>query len=152
MTFAEQLASLRRAVRRHLSEILGGRTSRPITQLLALKAISEGVRNQVALAERLMVDPPAVSRLVERLVEDGLARRMAGEDRRCVRLELTPEGELELGLLRETLRVLDGELLQYLSHEELSELQRLMEKLRRGMCTRSPGTGEPGAAEGCGGD
>ncbi|MCP3100073.1 MarR family transcriptional regulator [Myxococcus sp. K15C18031901] len=152
MTFAEQLASLRRTVRRHLSERLGGRTSRPITQLLALKAISEGVRNQGSLAERLMVDAPAASRLVERLAEDGLVRRMAGEDRRCVRLELTPEGEVELGLLRETLRELDGELLQYLPEAELAELQRLMAKLQRGLAAHPQGTVEPGSSEGCGGD
>jgi len=59
-------------------------------QLLALRVIDRGeVQAQSALAERLTVDPPAVSRLVERLAEDGLLKRCPGEDRRCVRLEVT---------------------------------------------------------------
>ncbi|MFY2559402.1 MarR family winged helix-turn-helix transcriptional regulator [Corallococcus terminator] len=151
MTFAEHLASLRRSVRRHLTERLGARTNRPFNQLLALKAISEDVRKQSALAERLMVDAPAASRLVDRLEEDGLVLRRAGEDRRCFRLELTAAGEHELAHLLDALRELDGELEEYLPEPELSELKRLMEKLQVGLAMRSGGPDTPGdGGGGCG--
>ncbi|NTX15681.1 MarR family transcriptional regulator [Myxococcus sp. CA056] len=149
MTFAEHLASLRRSIRRHLTEKLGARTTRPFNQLLALKAISEGMRRQSTLAERLMVDAPAASRLVDRLEEDGLVLRQAGEDRRCFRLELTAQGERELSHLLDALRELDGELGEYLPEPELSELKRLMEKLQTGLSLRSVGPDVPGT-DGCG--
>lgn len=149
MTFAEQLASLRRTVRRHLTEKLGTRTSRPFSQLLALKVISEGVSRQAALAERLMVDAPAASRLVDRLEEDGMVVRRAGVDRRCFRLELTAEGVLELGLLLDALREQDGELGEFLPEPELMELKRLMQKLQAGLSLRAGGPG-CSAADTCG--
>lgn|GEM_PF-931726 len=152
MTFAEHLASLRRSLRRHLTDKLGARTSRPFNQLLALKAISEGVRKQSALAERLMVDAPAASRLVDRLEEEGLVLRRAGEDRRCFRLELTAAGEHDLAHLLDVLREMDGELEEYLPEPELSELKRLMEKLQVGLTMRAGGPDSSDGGGGCGGE
>lgn len=149
MTVAEQLGSLRRSLRRLLSERLGEQTGRPFMQLLALKAVAEGVRTQAALAERLLVDPPAVSRLVDRLEEDGLVSRRAGENRRCVRLELSDKGSGELELLRSALQWADGELHKYLQAAEVTELKRLLEKLQNGLTEdRGPTPGGCGSEEG----
>jgi len=149
MTLAEQLGSLRRSLRRLLSERLGEQTGRPFMQLLALKAIAEGVRTQAALAERLSVDPPAVSRLVDRLEGDGLVSRRAGENRRCVRLELSEQGSGELELLNSALHWADGELQKYLLAAEVTELKRILAKLQEGL-TRDGGSppGGCGAEEG----
>jgi DNA-binding MarR family transcriptional regulator len=134
MTLAEQVASVRRTLNRLLVDRLGEQTSRPFMQLVALKAIiGEELCGQAALAERLMVDPPAVSRLVDRLEEDGLVKRRAGEDRRCVRLEATPKGHEEMELMRASLLWLEGEVRQHLTATELRELKRLLEKLRTGL-------------------
>ncbi|WP_410477847.1 MarR family winged helix-turn-helix transcriptional regulator [Myxococcus sp. MxC21-1] len=133
MTVPEQMASLRRAIRRLLTERLGEQTSRPFMQLLALKSIADGVRSQAAIAERLLVDAPAVSRLVARLEEDGLVKRSIAEDRRCARLELSPAGQTELNLLSDALRWTDGELLRYLTAREMAEFKRLMDKLLTGL-------------------
>lgn len=131
MTLAEQVATLRRTLIRRLSHRIGERTSRPFTQLLALKCIDvEGLRTQAALAERLMVDAPAVSRMVDRLEKDGLVRRGAGADRRCVRLEVTPEGQDQLSILKECGQAVDDEIRQHLSSTELHELKRLLEKVQ----------------------
>lgn len=146
MTLAEQVAALRRTLRRQLSERLGEQTGRPFMQLLALKVIAEGVSSQVALADKLSVDAPAVSRLVDRLEEDGLVMRRAGENRRCVKLELTEKGQGELPLLRAALQWMDGELHKYLSEAETVELKRLMAKLQDGL-TKAQGPTPPG---GCG--
>jgi MarR family transcriptional regulator, transcriptional regulator for hemolysin len=134
MTLMVQVARLRRLLVRRLIPRLGEQTSRPFMQLVALKFIAvEGVRSQAALAERMMVDAPAVSRMVDRLEEDGLVKRCAGEDRRCVRLESTPAGLQELKFLEAAEHSLDEELLQHLTASEMSELKRLMEKLQTGL-------------------
>lgn len=144
MTLAEQVATLRRTVRRLLAERLGEQTGRPFMQLLALKSIAHGVRSQAALAERLGVDPPAASRLVDRLEEDGLVHRRAGEDRRCVRLELGEKGHAEMELVHAALQWVDGELRRYLEPSEATELQRLLTKLQDGL-TEDRGPTPPGA-------
>ncbi|XXF76184.1 MarR family transcriptional regulator [Myxococcaceae bacterium GXIMD 01537] len=121
-------------MRRLLSRRLGGRTARPITHLFALKAVAvEGVRSQAALAERLTVDAPQVSRIVDRLVEDGLVRRCAGDDRRCVRLEVTEAAQPELELLRAETLWVEEEASRHLTEAEVRELKRLLDKLQTGL-------------------
>jgi DNA-binding MarR family transcriptional regulator len=134
MTLAEQVASLRRALHRLVSRRVSGRTRRPFQQLLALRAIGvDGVRTQAALAERLLVDAPAVSRMVDRLEEEGLVRRCAGEDRRCVRLEVTEASRAELEVLREAGLWFEEEASRHLTASEMCELKRLLEKLQTGL-------------------
>ncbi|WP_255637233.1 MarR family winged helix-turn-helix transcriptional regulator [Hyalangium versicolor] len=98
--------------------------------MLALKAIGHGeVRSQAALAERLLVDPPAVSRLVDRLVEDGLLSRCEGQDRRCVRLEVTEPGRTELAVCLSEMERLEGDMRKHLTVEEMKTLHQLLEKV-----------------------
>lgn len=113
-------------------------------QMLALKAIDRGeVKSQAALAERLLVDAPAVSRLVDRLVEDGLLERSAGEDRRCVRLEVTKAGRKEVAIYHAELERLESEVRKHLTAQEVKTLQQLLEKVQAGMLQ----TGEAFSAE-----
>ncbi|WP_395804647.1 MarR family winged helix-turn-helix transcriptional regulator [Archangium minus] len=115
---------------RRLSE----RTSRPFSQLLALKVIAEeDLLTQAALAEHLLMDAPAVSRLVDRLENDGLVKRCAGENRRCVRLQATEAAKAEVAVLREAAQWVDNEAGRYLTPAEMQELNRLLEKLRNGL-------------------
>ncbi|HYH98386.1 MarR family winged helix-turn-helix transcriptional regulator [Hyalangium sp.] len=128
------MASVRRTIHRLLTRRLSKRTDKPFMQMLALKVIARGeVGSQSALAEQLMVDPPAVSRLVDRLVEEGLLTRGAGEDRRCVRLEVTPEGRGEVDLLHAELRRLETDVRKHLTAQEAKTLQQLLEKLQAGL-------------------
>jgi len=134
MTLAEQVGALRRTLYRLLTRRLSGKTRRPLTQLLAVKFVAErGVRTQAELAERLLVDAPAVSRLVDRLEEEGLMERCAGEDRRCVKLQATDAGRAELGVLEEATQSLDEDASRYLTEAEMVELKRLLEKLQAGL-------------------
>jgi MarR family transcriptional regulator, transcriptional regulator for hemolysin len=134
MTLAEQVASVRRTIHRLLTRRLTQRTERPFMQMLALKAIDRGeVGSQAALAERLLVDPPAVSRLVDRLVEDGLLERGAGEDRRCVRLEVTKAGKKEVAVYHAELERLEGEVRKHLTAQEVKTLRQLLQKLQAGV-------------------
>jgi MarR family transcriptional regulator, transcriptional regulator for hemolysin len=138
MTLAEQVGALRRTLFRLLTRRLSGKTRRPLTQLLAVKFVAvSGVRTQAELAERLLVDAPAVSRLVDRLEEDGLMKRCAGEDRRCVKLQATDAGRAELGVLEDASRWLDEESARCLTASEMAELKRLLEKLQAGLAQAS---------------
>lgn len=145
MTLAEQIGALRRTAYRLLTRRLSVRSRRPLTQLLAVKFIAmRGVRTQAELAERLLVDAPAVSRLVDRLEEEGLVKRCAGEDRRCVKLQATDAGRVAMEALEEATRSLDEDAARILTESELVELNRLLEKLLEGwsQVAAQPGEGE----------
>ncbi|NOK23974.1 MarR family transcriptional regulator [Corallococcus carmarthensis] len=134
MTIAEQVASTRRAVVRLLTQKVGEQTDRPLMQLLVLKNIGVlGIHSQSAIAERLLIDAPAVSRLVDRLEEDGLVERRAGENRRCVRLEITEAGRQEYQALQRAVEWLDAQARASLPPPEFEELSRLLEKLQTGL-------------------
>ncbi|MBM7117089.1 MarR family winged helix-turn-helix transcriptional regulator [[Archangium] primigenium] len=142
MTLAEQVGSLRRAIHRVINRRLSGRTRRPFQHLIAMKCIAHGeVRSQVDLADRLGIDAPAVSRLVDRLVEDGLVTRQAGENRRCVKLQTTESVGPELELLGEAARAVDEEVSRHLTEAELHELRRLLDKAL-GALTQGPSAQE----------
>src|SRR5688572_21512976 len=99
MTLIERLGLLHRTAERLLRRRIAARSDRPFQQFRALRVMRrEKIQTQAALAERLLVDAPAASRLVDRLVADGLVRRRVGEDRRCVCLELTPAAARELAI------------------------------------------------------
>ncbi|AKJ04282.1 DNA-binding MarR family transcriptional regulator [Archangium gephyra] len=134
MTLAEQIGTLRRTLYRLLARRLSGKTRRPLTQLLAVKYVAaRGVRTQAELAERLLVDAPAVSRLVDRLEEEGLMKRCAGEDRRCVKLQATDAGREATGALEEATLSIDEDAARCLTEAELAELKRLLERLQEGL-------------------
>lgn len=141
MTFAEQLGSVKRSLHRALLARLAVETKRPFQQLLALRVIArEQVRTQSELAERLLIDRPAASRLVDRLERDGLLERKTGADRRCVSLEVTPSAAGELEALERALAWLDGELRRHSSAKDLKAMVRLMRQLQESF-TRSLKTG-----------
>jgi MarR family transcriptional regulator for hemolysin len=134
MTLAEQVASVRRTIHRLIRRRLSRRTDRPFMQMLALKSIDRGeVKSQAALAERLLVDAPAVSRLVDRLVEDGLLERSPGEDRRCVRLAVTKAGRKEVAALHAEMDRLESEVRKHLTAQEVKTLQQLLQKVHAGL-------------------
>jgi MarR family transcriptional regulator, transcriptional regulator for hemolysin len=104
-------------------------------QLLVLKHVGVmGIHSQAAIAERLLIDAPAVSRLVDRLEEDGLVERRAGENRRCVRLEITEAGRKEYLALSQASEWLERASRDFLAPEESAELSRLLDKLQNGLC------------------
>lgn len=145
MTLAEQVASTRRAVVRLLTLKVGEQTDRPLMQLLVLKYVGMlGIHSQALIAERLLIDAPAVSRLVDRLEEDGLLERHAGENRRCVRLHMTDAGRTELQALVAAAEWVDTEAKSHLSSEEFTELLRLLDKLQAGLLQ---GLGTPSAGD-----
>ncbi len=134
MTFGEQIGSLRRTLHRAIVLRVAERSQRPITQLMALRVIaSSEVQTQAELAERLLIDAPAASRLLAGLEKEGLVKRTVGEDRRCVRLQVTAAAKKEIAIIEEALRWLDREVRAHLTPKEFATSKLLFEKLQAAM-------------------
>ena len=139
MHLGEQIGLMCRTTQRLLERRLARVTDHSFLQLRALKAIvREGIHTQVALGERLLIDASAVSRLVDRLANEGLLERCAGEDRRCVRLALTKRGLAEVAILSTGHEWLDAEARKHLTDAEATTLRTLLEKLQTGLATADP--------------
>jgi DNA-binding MarR family transcriptional regulator len=126
------LLQLARELRREVHPL--GVTGGQVSLLVSIRrSPGVGVRE---LAAREGVSPAAMSRHVTRLVRAGLVRRIAdaGGDRRRVGLELTPEAERVLKLVRSRrtawlvarLRTLDDEALKSIE-DAVEPLQALIE-------------------------
>ena len=82
------------------------------------------------LARELQTDPGAMTRLLDRLEAKGLCRReRSTDDRRVVRIELTPEGEVAASRVPAVLPQVMNELLAGFSHAEWSALKSLLQRM-----------------------
>ena len=124
----ENLAALRYALRKflHFSEtaaVAAGVTPQQHQALLAIKGFPGRDWVMVGeLAERLQIKHHSAVGLVDRLVKEKLVRRIPGQDdRRQVKLSLTPQGESVL----EKLSVIHREQLRRMGPEWQMLLQAL---------------------------
>jgi DNA-binding MarR family transcriptional regulator len=79
------------------------------------------------IAERMITRDPDVTRLADRLVRDGLARRARNEaDRRVVEVHIAPEGLATLARLDEPVRDMTRALLGPLGRDRLRALRDLL--------------------------
>jgi DNA-binding MarR family transcriptional regulator len=82
------------------------------------------------LSERLLVRPPSVTGIVDRLVRLGLvARRASSSDLRERHVRLTPAGRLLIRRVRAGHRKRIAEVMRALSPAERAELHRLVDRL-----------------------
>lgn len=79
-----------RTIRRISASSLGSEIT--FHQFRVLNLVFEGM-NQTQMSQNLQVSMAAVSKIVDLLVKKDLLNREACEDRRCVKLSLTREGE-----------------------------------------------------------
>jgi len=83
------------------------------------------------IGNRMITRVPDVTRLVDRLEAAGLVERCRiAEDRRVVQVKITRQGLELLAQLDEPLVALGKKLSLHMSREELTELSRLLVKLR----------------------
>lgn len=136
MTLGELIGSLRRSLRRELVRKLSNKTDLTWQQLLTLHVVEGGVQTQAELAERLLVDAPAASRIVASLERDGFLRKLAGSNRRCVCLRVEPKGKRELRTLQKALARLDDEASHLLGRRDFGELMKLLGRLHAGLAAR----------------
>lgn len=134
MTIAEQIGALRRSLYRLLSRRLAGKTARTLRELQLLRAVATGeVPTQAQIADRLLIDPPAVSRLVAKLCNEGLLVQKEGKNRRCVCLSVTRKASREVAILDEGIAWLDSEVKRQLGASEARTLSALIGKVLDGL-------------------
>jgi len=101
-------------------------------QLSALSVlVFGGPKSLGELADAEQVKPPTMSRIVEGLERAGLARRLATEDRRRIRLEATARGTKILHEGRKRRVESLALALQSLSESEVEQLGKLIELLEQ---------------------
>lgn len=98
--------------------------------------LSGGLRGGVScgrVAAQLVAAVPDVTRLIDRLVREGLvSRERRDDDRRAVHLSITPAGLDRLAALDEPVRELHQRQLGHLSRDQLNTLNGLLVLARRG--------------------
>ncbi len=85
-----------------------------------------------ALAQLVLINPPTLSKLVDRMVSDGLVHRQAAQgDQRQVNLLLTDLGRLRMLQIRRDVEEQDAFLAQQLDKDDGDQLITLLSKLVR---------------------
>ena len=83
------------------------------------------------IAGRTITVVPGITGLIDRLEEAGLVQRVrCSEDRRVIRVALTPKAETALTNLDQPVLDMHAQLLGHLTEAELKTLSRLLEKVR----------------------
>jgi len=96
-----------------------------------LATVGDGPQTISGLAEREGVAQPTLTRMVERLEAEGLARRRRSEqDGRVVLVDLTPRGTTELAGLRERYLTVLNRRLAGLSDAQLRDLREASDALQ----------------------
>lgn len=129
-TLIQSIFALRRHLNRRMASLLRKRSNYTVRQLGLVKLVAEGeILTQAQAAERLGIDPPAVSRLVDVLEKAGLLVRCAGESRRSGRLEVTALGRREMAPINEVLEEAEQELVHALGSDDAHQLSQILERL-----------------------
>tara|TARA_R110002094_G_scaffold2426_9_gene10013 strand:+ start:2109 stop:2531 length:423 start_codon:yes stop_codon:yes gene_type:complete len=129
----------------HLSYALAA-AHRNVTQSLSARLKSHGIQIEAwrvmecldagqrmimgELAKRALINPPTLSKLVDRMVSDGLVhRQVSGRDQRQVNLLLTSLGRTRMLQIREDVEAQDKALAAKLDTHDGEMLLRLLSRL-----------------------
>lgn len=83
------------------------------------------------IANKLLIPKPQMTRLINNLVKSGMTERQPNlQDRRVVKIVLTPNGKTTLTQCEEILKNNIRKRLSYLTEKELEELSQVLTKLR----------------------
>jgi DNA-binding MarR family transcriptional regulator len=101
------------------------------TQWLALRLVHDGiVDNSAGIARTICHNSGAVTRVVDQLeARDLMRRQRCGDDRRVVRLAVTPAGDAALAAVNPRMMALLNGLLEGFSREEVETLLSLLTRL-----------------------
>ena len=104
----------------------------PVWRVLATLSGSPG-ETVSGLAESCLLQQPTMTKLLDRMVRDGLVKRLPdARDRRVVRIQMTPRGEAVVNELLEGAKKHEAEVLA--RHPELDSMA--IKDLLRGMIAR----------------
>jgi DNA-binding MarR family transcriptional regulator len=106
-------------------------TAQQYNALRLLRGVSPGTLPTLALAERLVSRAPDITRLLDKLAERGLIERQRPPDnRRIVRIGITPAGLALLEKLDEPVRDCHARQLGHLKPAELKQLIQTLQSAR----------------------
>ena len=106
-------------------------TAQQYNALRLLRGVSPGTVPTLALAERLVSRAPDITRLLDKLAQRGLIeRRRPPDNRRTVRIGITPSGLALLEKLDEPVRECHARQLGHLRPAELKQLIRTLQSAR----------------------
>lgn len=109
--------------------------------LRILRAAGDKGRTWTAIHSDLVVPAPDVTRLVGRLERDGfVTRSRSTEDRRVIRVFITPKGTDTLEKLTPPIRELHKTLLGHMSPAQLTGLSKALELARQPLESAGKGT------------
>jgi MarR family transcriptional regulator for hemolysin len=101
-------------------------------EALATIARSPEPSAQIAIAKRIGIEGPTLTRMLDSLEADGLvSRRQDPHDRRTKLIELTDAGRRALDEITEVAREFRGSVLESLSDDELNQVSEVTDKLMR---------------------
>lgn len=87
-----------------------------------------------ALAQKLRVKPPTVTKTINRLMAQGfLEKRSSEEDARRTHIFLTPLGEQTIHEIENSLRKVEAQALNGIDKEDLKTLRRLLEQISQNL-------------------
>ena len=124
-----QLIRTSRTIARQRQDQLGA-SGTPVTVLKALLHAAEGRDRPGDLAVAAGVAPSVVSRVIARLVVDGLVTRRPDEtDARACRISITPAGRDQVAAIDRAYSALLDEALGQLSAEDLERIPAVLRRL-----------------------
>jgi MarR family transcriptional regulator, transcriptional regulator for hemolysin len=125
-----QLANTSKAVSRAFNDRLAEAGSSVPVWLILSSLKSNERRTQLDLARAVGIEGPTLTRHLDRLEENGIVRRVRdGNDRRAVRVELTPEGERLFQTLRQVVIAFNRDLTAGVTETELERLRKTLVRL-----------------------
>ncbi|MFC5380450.1 MarR family winged helix-turn-helix transcriptional regulator [Aquipuribacter nitratireducens] len=128
------VVSLARAHRARAASLLRGLDLHPGQEVLLLVLADTGPTTPGRLAGALSIEPPTVTKMVQRLEGAGLVRRDPDPaDRRSTVVSLTPAARERLHGVDEAWTVLAEETLAGLDERERVDLVRLLERAAAGL-------------------
>jgi DNA-binding MarR family transcriptional regulator len=130
----DQLAYIVASVNRQLEEELQERlrpAGVPIEHLRVLEALDRGGALPMgALAEQALVEPPTLTKIIDRMVSESLVFRSPDpNDRRRVLILLAPAGKVLCKRLRRVSLEQEERLVRQLPHDKANELRNLLREL-----------------------
>jgi DNA-binding MarR family transcriptional regulator len=139
-----EVARLHVQLQRNCVAYCGGTTTTQCTVLTELGR--SGPVTLATLSRRIGFDKSWTSRAVENLVQEGLVEKVGStEDRRTVRLSLSPAGEARLADLNQTLNALADQAFEYIPADQHASVRSSLELLELALLTL---TNEATASEG----
>lgn len=130
--FWESIPPVWSRIKNNLRSIAGDEFGVSVEQFHILRHVRRGLGSVSELAQVRQISRPAISQLVNTLVEKDLVKRSTSrDDRRCIRLELTPEGGRLLDTIFEKNRRWMAQKMAVLNADEHRQLIEALDLLKR---------------------